>query len=50
MFNIQSFNAIRRKINQIELSSGQWFFLLYALGLLALTFAVYLLKFAIKFL
>jgi len=42
--------VIRRKFAKIQLSSGQWFFLLYLQGLVGLAVVVYLLKFAMKFL
>lgn len=42
--------VIRRKFAKIQLSSGQWFFLLYLQGLVGLAVVVYLLKFTMKFL
>jgi hypothetical protein len=50
MIIIQRLTVIRRKFSKIQLSSGQWFLLLYAQGLLGLAVMVYLLKFAMKFL
>lgn len=50
MMCMQQISVIRRKFSKFQLSSGQWFFLLYCQGILALAFVVYLLKFAMKFL
>lgn len=50
MMLTQQLSVIRRKFAEIQLSSGQWFFLLYLQGLVGLAVVVYLLKFAMKFL
>lgn len=50
MNHLHKLSAIRRKFSKIQISSGQWFFLLYLQGIIGLALVVYLLKFTMKFL